>query len=175
MEIAREKHGKVYDALDSIRANLRDNIYIRSDDPKQYERRMDDDVSLYIERKGYCKYIIGHNNIAIRALTDKGIDVLATGNYTNYLENITKKEKIENELKTHQIKTLKPYRFWLPFVLSIVGLSLGSWQTYRNYTLKEDLKTTNSAISTLTTSYDSLKGQLQILNHKLQQRDSLKR
>jgi len=128
-----------------------------------------------LETSGFIRTFRYHNDPTYtyndKRATIKG---LTFDGFVNSKRKELNKTTLENELKTHQLKSLKPYRFWLPFGLSIVGLSLGFWQTYRNYTLKQEILKTNSVLYTLTMSYDSLVGQLKKQHHKNEQKDSLK-
>ena len=65
--------------MDGIRCDNREN---KSPDKL---RQIEDDIMQFIERKGFCKYILGESNLFIRVLTKEGNEVLACGSYASYV------------------------------------------------------------------------------------------
>ncbi|MBS1511459.1 MAG: hypothetical protein JST86_11500 [Bacteroidetes bacterium] len=116
MKLTEDKYEKVIIALDSIRCDNRENKTIEG------LRQIDDVIMEYIERKGYCKYILGERNVFIRTLTDKGYEVLGCGSYKKYLKQ-KRNEKIR--LKTPIFISA------FALVMSISSFLFGVFQ-YRN-------------------------------------------
>jgi hypothetical protein len=113
MNLAKDRHEKIIIALDSIRCDNRENKTTLD------LRQMDDDIMEYIERKGYCKYVLGEGNVFIRTLTDKGYEVLGSGTYKDYLKE-QKKEKVR--LLTPILTSI------LALIISISSLLFGIFQ-----------------------------------------------
>lgn len=110
MKIHRSKYKQLIIALDGIKCDNEEN---RQDlDSNNPPRVVEDDVRMYIERKGYCKYIYGANCKFVRTLTEKGYEVLGTGSYRKYLWQ----------------QTLKAWAIWLPIVISVIAL----WIAYKD-------------------------------------------
>ena len=62
----------------------------------------------YIERKGYCKYILGEGNKFIRTLTEKGYEPLSFLDYGKYRRH----------------KRITDIKSWLPIVISVIAIML---------------------------------------------------
>ncbi len=109
MKISPDKYEKIHVALDGIRCDNRENKV-------KDLRQIDDDVMQYIERKGYCRYILGENNTFIRTLTKKGYKVLSSGGYKAYLLNETK----------------EAWKVWLPIAISLIAVFITALQYLEN-------------------------------------------
>ena len=113
MNLAKDRQEKIIIALDSIRCDNREGKTISE------LRQMDDDIMEFIERKGYCKYVLGEGNVFIRTLTDKGYEVLGSGTYKTFLTT-QKKEKF---------RLLMPIRISIfAFIVSLSSLGFGIYQ-----------------------------------------------
>ena len=80
MKLPKNRYGDLIDTLDGIRADNREWRY------GEDCRKIDDEMLLYIERKGYCKYEINTLRF-IRVLTEEGMAVLGSQNYIKYRRN----------------------------------------------------------------------------------------
>lgn len=80
MKLPKNRYGDLIDTLDGIRADNREWRY------GEDCRKIDDEMLLYIERKGYCKYEINTLRF-IRVLTDNGMQILGSQSYAKYRRN----------------------------------------------------------------------------------------
>lgn len=77
MKLPKNRYGDLMDTLDGVRADNREWRY------GEDCRKIDDEMLLYIERKGYVKYEINTLRF-IRVLTEEGMAVLSSQNYQKY-------------------------------------------------------------------------------------------
>lgn len=129
---------EVVNALDGIRADNRENRQ-RNDTPQPI-RRMDDDVMQFIERGGYCQYIMGPNFVFVRTLTEKGYDVLTFMDFQKYLT-----WKAKGNAKT-----------WWPIRISAIALVISFITLGLKFNEWREVGQTESKIELLDSSLKSL-------------------
>lgn len=111
MKVSKGNYFKIINALDAVRADNRESKYGGE------TRQIDDDILLFIERKGYCKYIVGDDNKCVRVLTESGYEVLASQDYAKYLKR----------------KALDKWTKRLPIIISIIALLFSGTTSLLNY------------------------------------------